>query len=69
MKTVALTEKTFELLKSLKEGKETFDEVIYDLVISKKEIPASMFGALKGKSKPFTRKERLDMSRDKERWF
>ena len=66
MKTIAVSEKTFELLRSIKETeKGTFDKVIYDLVISEKKIPKSMFGAFKAKGKPFTDKERNDMWRDR----
>lgn len=68
MKTVAINEKTFQLLKSLKESeKATFDSVIYNLVVSEKKTPASMFGALKGKSRPFTDEERRKLWEDKER--
>ena len=40
MKTIAVSEKTFQLLKSLKEsGKAPFDKIIYELVISEKQTP------------------------------
>ena len=68
MKTVAISEKTFQLLKSLKESeKATFDKLIYNLVVSEKKMPASMFGALKGKSNSFTNEERRKLWEDKER--
>ena len=68
MKTVALSEKTFQILKSLKESEKiSFDKLIYDLVISEKQTPHSMFGILKGKAKPFTDKEREELWKDKER--
>ena len=68
MKTVALSEKTFQLLRSLKESEKiSFDKLIYDLVISEKQTPLSMFGKLKGKAKPFSDAERKKIWEDKER--
>ena len=68
MKTIAVSEKTFRLLKSLKEsGKAPFDKIIYELVISEKQTPQSMFGKLKGKAKPFSDEERKQLWEDKER--
>lgn len=68
MKTIALKEKTFQVLQELKkkEKAESFDELLTNLVI-KPCTPDSMFGSLKGKIKPFTRKEREEMWRDEER--
>ncbi len=68
MKTIALKEKTFQVLQELKkkEKAESFDELLTNLVI-KPCIPYSMKGSLKGKAKPFTRKEREEMWRDEER--
>lgn len=68
MKTIAVSERTFQLLKGLKEHeKDSFDGLIYELVISQKQTPSSMFGRLKGKAKPFTNEERKQMWQDKER--
>jgi len=68
MKTVAISEKTFQLLKSLKDSENvSFDRLIYKLVITEKHTPSSMFGRLKGKSKSFTDEERRQMWEDKER--
>ena len=66
MKTIALKEKTFQILQDLKEKEkaESFDKLISDLVI-KPCIPSSMKGSLKGKAKPFTRKEREEMWRER----
>mgnify|MGYP001598575503 CR=1 FL=1 len=70
MKTIALKEKTFGLIKELKEKEKagSFDELIVELIMNKEKIPRSMFGALKGKAKPFTRKEREEIMGDEERW-
>ena len=64
MKTIALKEKTFQILEGLKkkEKAESYDELITNLII-KPCIPDSMFGALKGKS--FTHKEREEMWRER----
>lgn len=64
MKTIALKEKTFQILEELKkkEKAESYDELITKIVI-KPNIPDSMFGHLKGKS--FTRKEREEMWRER----
>lgn len=68
MKTVALSERTFQILKGLKESeKVSFDKLIYELVISENETPQSMFGKLKGKAKPFSHEERKQFWEDKER--
>jgi hypothetical protein len=66
MKTIALKEKTMQILAELKkkEKAESYDELITKLVIEP-NVPKSMFGALKGKIKPFTDKERDDMWGDK----
>ncbi|HLD98442.1 MAG TPA: hypothetical protein VI815_03895 [Candidatus Nanoarchaeia archaeon] len=66
MKTIALKEKTFQILEELKkkEKAESYDELITKIVI-KPNIPDSMFGHLKGKGKSFTRKEREEMWRDR----
>ncbi len=71
MKTIALKERTFDLIRDLKEKQkaESFDKLIVELIMHKENIPKSMFGALKGKSKPFTRKEREELWKDSERDF
>jgi len=63
MKTIALKEETFQILESLKRKKKapSFDELIATLVVEEVRIPSSMFGALKGKMKRFTEKERKEM--------
>lgn len=66
MKTIALKEKTFQVLQELKktEKAESFDELITKLIVYP-NVPPSMFGSLKGKAKPFSRKEREEMWRDR----
>ncbi len=69
MKTIALKEKTFDLLRELKEkrSRESFDELVLELVIEKEEVPDSMFGFLKGKTGGFTSKERKKIWKDEYR--
>lgn len=69
MKTIALKERTFEILMDLKNNKKSksFDELIVQLVIDKKGLPESMFGSLKGKLGKFTSKDRKEMWEDDER--
>jgi|TARA_Y100000310_G_scaffold121029_1_gene119803 predicted CopG family antitoxin len=69
MKTIALKEKTFELLQDLKakEKASSFDELIIEIVREKKKVPRSLFGSLKGKTKRFTSKERQNLWKDKYR--
>ena len=66
MKTIALKEKTFQILEQLKkrEKAESYDKLITDLVI-KPCVPDSMFGLLKGKGKPFTRLEREEIWKER----
>ncbi len=70
MKTIALKERTFNLIRELKEKEKSrsFDKLIIELIMHKEKIPKSMFGALKGKTKSFTRKEREEIMGDDERW-
>ena len=70
MKTIALNEKTFELISRLKEkeGVSSFDKLILKLALEAEGLSYSMFGALKGKTKPFTAKERKEIWQDKDRW-
>ncbi len=67
MKTIAIREETFQILNDLKlkKKKESFDKLITELVVQEEKIPDSMFGALKGKIKSFTNKERNEMWGDK----
>lgn len=60
MKTIALSEKTFELLQKMKAEKnaDSFENIVIELIIEKDKVPKSMFGSLKGKTKTFTSKER-----------
>ena len=69
MKTIALKERMFRLLKELKDKERlrSFDELIIELVHEKEKIPDSMLGALKGKAKPFTSAERSRIWKDKNR--
>jgi len=66
MKTIALKEKTFNLIKELKEKERfsSFDKLIINLIKKEEHVPESMFGALKGKTKSFTRKERGKIWKD-----
>ena len=70
MKTIALKEQTFNLIKELKEKEKagSFDKLIIELIMHKEKIPKSMFGALKGKTKSFTRKEREELWKDENRF-
>ncbi len=70
MKTIALKEKTFNLIKELKEkeNSRSFDRLIRDLIMKKEGIKKDMFGSLKGKTKPFTRKEREEIMGNDKRW-
>ncbi len=63
MKTIALKEQTFQILENLKRKKKagSFDELIIKLVVKEINLPNSMFGSLKGKTKSFTEKERKGM--------
>lgn len=69
MKTIALSEKTFELIKELKEREResSFDKIIINLIHEKEKIDPSLFGSLKGKTKSFTSKERREIWKDKQR--
>ena len=70
MKTIALKERTFNLIRELKEKEQagSFDKLIIELIMHKEKIPKSMFGALKGKTKSFTRKEREELWKDENRF-
>lgn len=69
MKTIALDEKTFELISELKRKQSfsSFDKLISALIKKENKVKDSMFGALKGKTKPFTRKNREKLWEDSNR--
>ncbi len=69
MKTIAVKEKTFNLLQDLKkkENAESFDELVLELIIEREKVPESLFGTLKGKTGGFTRQERKKLWKDKSR--
>ena len=71
MKTIALKEKTFNLIKELKEKEKlsSFDKLLMHMIMKKEGIPEDMFGSLKGRTKSFTRKEREELWEDSERDF
>ena len=71
MKTIALKERTFNLIRDLKEKEKmsSFDVLILKLIMKKEGIDEDMFGSLKGKTKSFTRKEREKLWKDSERGF
>ena len=60
MKTIALQEKTFEILGEMKkrEKAQSFNELILTMIKNIKNTSDSMFGSLKGKTKSFSTKER-----------
>lgn len=66
MKTIALKEKTYELLGELKEkGKAaSFNELILSMIQRTKKTPDSLFGSLKNKTKRFTTEERHNIWRE-----
>lgn len=65
MKTVALTEETWEKLKLLrkKEKFENFNDVVEKLIQKLERVPNSMFGVDKG-SKSYSMKEHREFQRD-----
>jgi len=69
MKTIALKERTFNLLNEMKKRKrsESFDELVLELVFEKENVPDSMFGSLKGKTGGFSSSERRRIWRDENR--
>ena len=60
---IRISEKTRPMLEIAKQrtGARSLDESLQKVLEEKLDSPKSMFGAFKGKLKPFTRKERLDM--------
>lgn len=67
MKTIAISDRTFEVLKRLKEKKnvKTFENLVIDLIIEGERIPSNLFGSLKGKTKSFTSKERENIWKER----
>ncbi|MEK6904588.1 MAG: antitoxin VapB family protein [Nanoarchaeota archaeon] len=63
MKTIALQERTYELLDELKKKEKTpsFNELILRIIRRTKETPVSLFGTLKEKTKRFTTAERHEI--------
>ena len=63
MKTIAVKEKTYELLEELKKKQKTgsFNELILSMIQKTKKTPPSLFGSLKGKTKRFTTSERHEI--------
>ncbi len=70
MKTIALKEKTFEILRELKERKkiESFDKLLLEMIIKEEQVQKDLFGSLKGKTKKFSSKERDKIWKDNQRW-
>ena len=66
MKTIALKERTYELLGELKEKRKvaSFNELILSMIQKTKKTPHSLFGSLKNKTKRFTTEERRDIWRE-----
>jgi len=64
MKTIALTETTWEKLKHIREQEklDNFNQLIEVLIKKSERVPKSMFGIDKGKS--YTAKEHKDFQRD-----
>jgi predicted CopG family antitoxin len=67
MKTIALSEKTFELLQKMKAEREatSFDNLVIEIIKEKENVPKSLFGSLKGKAKSFSSKEREELWKDR----
>lgn len=67
MKTIALSEKTFSILQKLKAAKKagSFEEIVVELIVEKENIPKSLFGALKKKTKSFTPEDRKGLWNDR----
>ncbi len=63
MKTIALKEKTYELLEEIKEKEKTssFNELILSMIQKTKKTPLSLFGSLKGRTRRFTTSERHEI--------
>ena len=61
--TIQVSETTRQMLEMAKRkiGAKSLDETLQKVLEEQMDAPKSMFGSLKGKMKPFTRKERLEM--------
>ena len=61
--TIQVSETTRQMLEMAKKkvGAKSLDETLQKVLEEQLNVPKSMFGTLKGKMKPFTRKERLEM--------
>ncbi len=70
MKTIALKDKTFQLIKDLKDKDKisSFDKLVLSLILKRENIKQDMFGSLKGKTKGFSRKEREEIMGEDKRW-
>ena len=66
MKTIALKEKTYELLGELKEKEKvtSFNALILSMIQKTRKTPHSLFGSLKNKTKRFTTEERHNIWRE-----
>lgn len=64
--TIQVTEMTRQRLELAKRklGAKSLDETIQRMLDQQSPAPKSMFGSLKGKIKPFTRRERHSMWQD-----
>ncbi|MBN2422301.1 hypothetical protein JXB41_03675 [Candidatus Woesearchaeota archaeon] len=64
--TIQVKDTTFQLLKTLKEKEKvtSYDEVISGMIKEKLQVKESMFGSMKGKLKPYNKKE--DRMKDRE---
>ena len=65
MKTVALSEETWEKLKLLRDKEKlgNFNEIVESLIHKQVKVPKSMFGVDKG-SKSYSLKEHMKFQRD-----
>ncbi len=61
--TIQVSETTRQMLEMAKKkvGAKSLDEALQKVLEEQLHVPKSMFGTLKGKMKPFTRNERLEM--------
>lgn len=69
MKTIALNEQTFNLIKDMKEREnvQSFDKLILNLILKKEGVEDSLFGSLKNKAKSFSSNEREELWKDSNR--
>ena len=69
MKTIALNEQTFNLIRDIKERENvaSFDKLILDLILKKEGVDDSLFGSLKNKTKSFSSNERKGLWQDTNR--